>query len=150
MSEAIEDYPGHLKEAGRRGGIVSGEVRRAKAARRKEQEQQVSLAQERFDSEAEEMAVIVLRAAKGMGEFVDLRPSQRAQYALKALEYSLGRPRQGEKKGEEKAQEPGLSFKASPQGDFLPKEEGADAVRESEAAEVDVREQAGDGEEMVG
>lgn len=132
-------------EAGRKGGTVSGQVRRAKAQTRKALEAQTSLAMQEFESEAVEMARIVISAAKGQGEFKRLSPKERAGYALKALEFGIGRPRQGEaRKGEEKPQEPGLSFKASPQGDFLRSEE-TDAVRQREAAPVDARDPSRNG-----
>jgi hypothetical protein len=46
-----------------------------------------------FEESADEMARIIIQAAKGAGRFKGLLPKEQAQFALKALEYGIGRPR---------------------------------------------------------
>ena len=84
--------PEVAKAAGRAGGLASGEARRAKRALSADLR-----AREKFEDAAEELATQLLDAAMGRGIFSALDPKERADYAVKALGYAMGRPRQLEK-----------------------------------------------------
>jgi hypothetical protein len=73
---------------GRAGGIRSGEVRRAKAAVRKD-----LLARQAFADASEDIAKMLLKAARGEDEFSELDPKDRVAILKTCLEYGVGRPR---------------------------------------------------------
>lgn len=73
---------------GARGGRASAEARRKKKVIRAD-----LLAKAKFEGRAEDMANVLIQAALGQGDFARLDPKERAQFALKVLEYGLGRPR---------------------------------------------------------
>ena len=80
--------PEEARELGRKGGRASGAARAERAKLRND-----VLARSRFERAADDMANIIIKAAKGEGEFSALQPKERAAFALKALEYGVGRPR---------------------------------------------------------
>lgn len=99
------------------GGKRSGEVRRAKSLMKADQR-----AKQKFESAAEQMADILIRAALGKGEFSRIEPKDRAQFAQKVLEYAVGRPRQAavEQEAPEAEAKGGISFTiGAPQGDMV-------------------------------
>ena len=81
------------REAARRGGLKSGETRRAKAAMRADLK-----ARQLFVNAAEEVAQELLDAALGKGRWAQgegalLDPRERAGLLKTCLEYGVGRPR---------------------------------------------------------
>lgn len=112
------------KDAARRGGLKSAQRRRERAEVRADLR-----AKTKFEHASEKMADILIRAALGMDEFAKLEPKDRAQFALKVLEYGVGRPRQTEQEKEAPEAAPaGLKFTiGGPQGDLVatPEDEGA-------------------------
>jgi hypothetical protein len=98
--------PEQARELGRQGGKASAAAR----AERKKLRHDV-LAKNRFEQAADDMAEILLAAAKGEGEYSQLSPKDRATFALKALEYGIGRPRPSEPDAPEvQEQQAGLAF----------------------------------------
>ena len=80
-------------EAGRRGGVASGETRRAKRNLRKD-----VLARQRFIDDADNVAKELLDAALGRGSWAQggnalLDPKERAGILKTCLEYGVGRAR---------------------------------------------------------
>ncbi len=101
--------PEQAKELGRAGGLASAAKRAERAAQRKE-----ILAQARFQEAADDMAAIIIEAAKGHKDFKALSPKDRAQFAVKALEYGVGRPRGVEPAAPEEVEEQqGLAFQVA-------------------------------------
>lgn len=78
----------NAKEMGAIGGRRSAEVRAARRAMRGDK-----AAREKFEQLAPAMADILSDAARGVGAFSTLSPKDRAQFAVKALEYGMGRAR---------------------------------------------------------
>lgn len=109
------------KEQARLGGLKSAETRKKKAELRADLRARL-----KFEQVAEKMAEVIIDAALGQGDFEKLDPKERAQFALKALEYGVGRPRQTDASGpppEEKKDE-GLHFIiGSPQGELIAQEQ---------------------------
>lgn len=106
--------PEQAREAGRKGGLAS-----AAARKRKRLEAAALSADERarrkFNSKADQLAQVLIDAALGQGAFVELEPKDRVGYAVKALEYGIGRPRpMAEKPPEEEASQDGLHFTIGP------------------------------------
>ena len=50
----------------------------------------------RFEQNADKMAQVVIAAALGKGVYAKLSPKDRAMFALKALDYGIGRARASE------------------------------------------------------
>jgi hypothetical protein len=88
MPELTEADYAELKERARRGGIKSGETRRAKAKVRADLR-----ARQLFVEDAEALAQEMLDAAHGRGKFSTLDPKERAALLKTCLEYAVGRPR---------------------------------------------------------
>lgn len=114
------------RAAGLKGGKASAVARAKKAAIRADVRARAT-----FEKAAEQMANVIIEAALGRGDFAVLDPKERAQFALKALEYGVGRPRQ---------QDPNpIPHDSGPQGlafvvpEPVP-EEDVDAVQESGTA----------------
>jgi hypothetical protein len=105
------------RQAGLKGGKASA------AARRKKAEVRADLrARATFEEAADKMAQVIVSAALGTGDFARLDPKERAQFALKALEYGVGRPRQ---------QDPNpIQTDVGPQGLAFTAPEDPDAIRE--------------------
>lgn len=99
------------RELGRIGGKKSGETRRAKKAVRAD-----ARAKAAFERSAEELANVLINAALGRGEFSRLDPEKKAQFAQKALEYAVGRPRPLELPVPEETRGPGLVFAPGAEG----------------------------------
>lgn len=98
--------PEEAKELGRRGGLASAKVRAERAKLRGD-----ILAKSRFEKAADEMAELLLAAARGDEEFSVLTPKDRVAAAMKALEYGIGRARAMEPSTPEEAEEQaGLAF----------------------------------------
>jgi hypothetical protein len=105
-------------ELGRRGGIRSGEVRRAKAQLREEVRAEVR-ALERFALAADDIAQELLDAALARGKWAQgtqgalLDPKERIAILKTCLEYAVGKARPMAVAAEsppEQAEEKGLSF----------------------------------------
>jgi len=119
-------------EAGSRGGKASGEARRARPQTKLRKALQV------FEDNAEKLAQQLVDAATGVGPYDGLDPKERAQFAVKALEYAI--PRQGSvkaKAAEEPAPGPareadGISFE---QGDSDGIADVSDGVSDTEVVE---------------
>lgn len=130
------------REASRLGGLRSAETRRRKAKLRAD-----LLAKVKFEQAAERLAQVLIDAALGEGDFARLDPKDRVNFAVKALEYGVGRPRPLDTTSQE-VEEPqrGISFTiGSPQGDLITVKEVEDAVRERGPASMDVGESSRDG-----
>ena len=94
------------RELGRLGGRASA-IARAKRAKLRND----VLAKARFEDAADKMAQVIIKAALGEGEFGVLLPKERAQFALKALEYGVGRPRPSEPDAPEEVEtQQGIAF----------------------------------------
>lgn len=111
--------PGNLSSAGRaKGRAVAAENRARRIALKAEVK-----ALEIFERAAPSMAQVLVNAAQGKQGFERLSPKERASFAIKVLEYGVGRPRTAvEVPGpvEATAQAQGLHFGVgSPQGDLL-------------------------------
>lgn len=113
-------------ETARLAGLKGGKA--SAAARRKKAEVRADLrARATFEEAADKMAQVIIEAALGRGDFERLDPKERAQFALKALEYGVGRPRQQDPN-------PLPHQDSGPQGlTFVPPED-PNAIRESGTA----------------
>lgn len=83
--------PEEASALGRIGGKASAKARAERSKMRAD-----ILAKSRFERRADDMAEVIIAAALGDGDFASLSPKDRAVFALKALEYGIGRPRQSE------------------------------------------------------
>lgn len=83
----------------REGGKARQQQRRAEKAMSSD-----AKARRVFEAEAEYMARELVKAAKGEGAYAELDPKERAQFALKVLEYGVGRPTQAPKRDESAAE----------------------------------------------
>ena len=119
--------PEEARELGRKGGQASAAAR----AERSKLRQDV-LAKARFERAADDMAAILIDAAMGKGDFTALGPKERAMFALKALEYGVGRPRPTEPEAPEVVeQQTGLAFAIREEDAAIDAIAGvSDAVRE--------------------
>lgn len=98
--------PEEARELGRRGGQASAAARAERAKLRQD-----VLAKARFEQAADDMAKVIIDAAMGREDFAQLAPKERAMFALKALEYGVGRPRPSEPEAPEVVeQQQGLAF----------------------------------------
>jgi hypothetical protein len=70
-----------------KGAMAANEARRRKAALKG-----AVLAKEKFEKDAEKLADVLIRAALGLEEYAKLDPKDRAMFAVKALEYGIGKP----------------------------------------------------------
>lgn len=95
-------------------------VREANAKRRMGMTAEVK-AIDRFEQASEKMAQVIINAALGIEGFEKLSVKERAGFALKVLEYGVGRPRQAEAPmPPEAAAAQGLHFGVgSPQGELI-------------------------------
>lgn len=95
-------------------------VREANAKRRMGMTAEVK-AIDRFEQASEKMAQVVINAALGIEGFEKLSPKERAGFAVKVLEYGVGRPRQAEAPmPPEAAAAQGLHFGVGgPQGELI-------------------------------
>jgi hypothetical protein len=75
------------KEDAVKGAMAANEVRRRKAALKGS-----VLAKEKFEKDADKLADVLIRAALGLEEYAKLDPKDRAMFAVKALEYGIGKP----------------------------------------------------------
>jgi len=115
------------REMGAKGAAAS------KLAREKKKQVRADLrAKAKFEDSAEKFAQVIIDAALGNGDFKALNPRERAQFALKGLEYAVGRPRPTEPTEHAEDQGPGLTFQTPV--------ETKDAVQEPGPAPVPVRE----------
>lgn len=111
--------PEQARELGRQGGLASQAKRREKAAIRADVRAKAA-----FANASEEMAKVIIDAAKGTGEFAKLDVKERAQFALKALEYGMGRPRAMDPPTPEAPEGPaGLTFTVPPESKDEPVED---------------------------
>jgi hypothetical protein len=69
-------------------------------------------AKAKFEDSAEKLAQVIIDAALGNGDFKALNPRERATFAVKGLEYAVGRPRPTEPTEHPEEQGPGLTFSA--------------------------------------
>lgn len=124
-------------EAASRGGKASAQTRRKNANQRADVR-----ARRKFEQAAERAAAVLIQAALGEGEFKELEPGERAKFAIKVLEYGVGRPRTVDPpEPPQTKQEAGLHISVgAPQGDFIQTPEADDAVQEREAEAMDVGE----------
>lgn len=82
---------GFDSESGRKAGLASAQARRKKKDIRADLR-----ARAKFEQSAEDLASVLIQAALGKDEFKNLSPKERAVFAIKALEYGVGKPRQVE------------------------------------------------------
>ena len=125
--------PEEAKELGRKGGLASAAARADRAKMKSDVQ-----AKNRFEQAADEMAELLLKAAKAQGRFKDISPDKQVAAILKSLEYGVGRPRQADPVSpEEKEEQAGLAFAVREEEkalDYLAGvEEPDDALREPEA-----------------
>lgn len=93
---------------------------RATIARKKELRGDIR-AKEAFERDADKLAAVIIAAAMGQGEYARLDPKDRANFALKGLEYAIGRPRPMAEHSQEPAAAAGISFaRTEGDGDGLP------------------------------
>lgn len=85
------------REAARRGGQKSAQIRKEQARLKAD-----ARARLRFENATEKMAELLIEAALGEGVFSRLDPKDRANFAVKVLEYGMGRPRQADRAEEPK------------------------------------------------
>ena len=83
----------------------------SKLAREKKKQVRADLrAKAKFEDQAERFAQVIIDAALGNGDFKALNPRERAGFALKGLEYAVGRPRPTEPSEHLTESTPGLTF----------------------------------------
>lgn len=98
--------PEEASALGRKGGLASAAARSERSKLRND-----ILARARFEQAADKMAEVIIHAALGEDDFSALSPKERAMFALKALEYGVGRPRASEPVVPEEADvQAGLAF----------------------------------------
>lgn len=76
------------RAAGKAGGKKSAQTRQRRAAIKKDVQ-----AREAFEEAAADLAGVVIDAALGRGDYAKLDPKDRANFAVKGLEWGVGRPR---------------------------------------------------------
>lgn len=104
------------KEQARLGGKKSGEARRAKARLRADVRAKL-----KFEDAAEQVAGVLVQAALGQGKFERLDAKEQAQFAVKVLEYAVGRPRPTEPASQSEEPTGGVHIVlGGPQGDLIP------------------------------
>ena len=107
--------PEEARELGRKGGQASAAARAERAKLRQD-----VLAKARFEQAADDMAKVIIDAAMGKDDFKVLSPKERAMFALKALEYGVGRPRPSEPEAPEVVeQQTGLAFTVAEENKVL-------------------------------
>jgi len=107
--------PEEARELGRKGGQASAAARAERAKLRQD-----VLAKARFEQAADDMAKVIIDAAMGKDDLKVLSPKERAMFALKALEYGVGRPRPSEPEAPEVVeQQTGLAFTVAEENKVL-------------------------------
>ena len=110
--ETEQERLDRLREQGRRGGLANSKWRDAQERTEDERRRftAAARAQLAFEDATEDMAAVIIRAAKGTGKFKDLLPKEQAQFALKVLEYGVGRPQTRQPDVLDDTAVPGLEF----------------------------------------
>lgn len=101
------------REMGKKGGKKSAHTRAIRAAEKAALDASQS-ARDTFQQRAEDLAKVLIDAALGRGDFAQLAPKDRAGFAVRALEYGVGRPRPMTEEPPPSAPEPGLHFELGP------------------------------------
>jgi hypothetical protein len=105
--------PETAREAGRKGGAAGAVTKKAEARVRQAVRADMK-AKLKFEAAAEKLASVLIDAALGNGDFEKLEPRERAGFAVKALEYGVGRPRPEAERPPEATKQPGLHFQIGP------------------------------------
>lgn len=108
---------------GKKGAAASTAAARAEKARRATLRADLR-AKAKFEDQAERLAQVIIDAALGNGDFKNLMPRERATFAVKGLEYAVGRPRPTEPTEHLSEQGPGLTFETPPEAKDAPTPEG--------------------------
>lgn len=77
-------------EMGRKGGLAKAAKQKLEAAQTEEEKLQA--AELLFKQEAPRMAAELIKAAKGHGDYKNLKPGEKLSAILRALEYGVGKP----------------------------------------------------------
>lgn len=122
------------REMGRKG---AAQTAKARAEHKRRADLRADLrAKAKFEDKAEALAQVIIDAALGNGDFKALNPRERATFAVKGLEYAVGRPRPTEATERPDDMATGLTFAPV---------ETKDAIQEPGPAEVHARPAPGAG-----